>query len=72
MPHLDGIAILQELSASASAARPLVLVLTAEGSPVAEANALAAGANRFMSKPFDRYQLLPCIEEMLLLRLQRG
>jgi putative two-component system response regulator len=72
MPHLDGFAILQQLERERSGTRPMVLVLTAEGSAAAEAHALAAGADRFMTKPFDRYQLLPCIEEMLMLRLQRG
>ncbi len=53
MPDPDGFAIMRALGAAPRAARPSVLVLTADIAVEARRRALAAGASDFLSKPFD-------------------
>jgi len=70
MPYLDGFAVLEQL-------RPLlgqddylpVLVLTADITTEAKRRALAAGANDFLTKPFDQVELLLRIQNLLETRL---
>jgi two-component sensor histidine kinase len=54
MPHLDGFAVMERVRARVPAEDYLpILVLTADITPEAKLRALAAGANDFLTKPFD-------------------
>ncbi len=71
MPTLDGFAVMAQL-------RPLVpegtflpiLVLTADITPPAKIQALASGAKDFLTKPFDRTEVLLRVSNLLETRLQ--
>jgi EAL domain-containing protein (putative c-di-GMP-specific phosphodiesterase class I) len=66
MPHLDGIAVLEALKSMipADAFVPIV-VLTADGTDDAKQRALAAGAKDFLTKPFDRTEVLLRVRNLL-------
>jgi len=64
MPHLDGIAVMERLAVPADVYLP-VLVLTADVTPEAKQRALAAGAKDFLTKPFDRLEVLLRIKNLL-------
>ncbi len=53
MPHLDGHAVLEQITRYAAGTYLPVLVLTADVSPDARNRALAHGARDFLTKPFD-------------------
>jgi two-component system response regulator (stage 0 sporulation protein A) len=53
MPHLDGIGVLERLSAVDPAERPRVLVLTAFGHETMTQRALELGADYYILKPFN-------------------
>jgi signal transduction histidine kinase len=66
MPHLDGIAVLGQLRAEIPAdAYVPVLVLTADATPDAKRRALQAGARDFLTKPFERFEVLLRIRNLL-------
>ena len=69
MPHLDGMAILGRLRAEfpESAYTP-VLVLTADATVEAKRKALAAGARDFLTKPFEHFEALLRIRNLLDMR----
>ena len=69
MPHLDGIAVLEQLQAEMRAEdyRP-VLVLTADATLDAKRRALTAGATDFLTKPFEQVEVLLRIRNMLRTR----
>jgi EAL domain-containing protein (putative c-di-GMP-specific phosphodiesterase class I)/AmiR/NasT family two-component response regulator len=59
MPHLDGVAVLQQLQAALDPDVHLpVLVLTADTTDLAKVRALEAGAKDFLTKPLDRTDVL--------------
>ncbi|MDQ3493377.1 MAG: EAL domain-containing response regulator [Chloroflexota bacterium] len=59
MPVLDGLALLQELSQEPVAGGHLpIIVLTADVDPSARRQALALGADDFLTKPFDLAEVL--------------
>src|SRR5213594_4393447 len=64
MPHLDGVAVMGELAIPAEAYVP-ILVLTADVTMAAKQRALAAGAKDFLTKPFDRIEVLLRIKNLL-------
>src|SRR6266850_378762 len=64
MPHLDGVAVLKQLPIAAGEYVP-VLVLTADGTAQAKERALTAGAKDFLTKPFDRTEVLLRIKNLL-------
>lgn len=64
MPHLDGVAVIAQLPIPAGQYVP-VLVLTADISADAKQRALAAGAKDFLTKPFDRTEILLRIKNLL-------
>src|SRR2546427_6674944 len=69
MPHLDGVQVLERLKRETSAEIYLpVLVLTADAAPEAKRRALAAGASDFVTKPFDRIELLLRVDNLLAMR----
>src|SRR2546425_1430019 len=64
MPRLDGVAVLEQLPIAAGEYVP-VLVLTADGTAQAKERALTAGAKDFLTKPFDRTEVLLRIKNLL-------
>lgn len=64
MPHLDGVAVMAQLPIPAGDYMP-VLMLTADISADAKQRALAAGAKDFLTKPFDRTEVLLRIKNLL-------
>lgn len=66
MPHLDGFAVLQQIGARIPEGTYLpILVLTAETSSEARQRALSTGANDFLTKPFDRTEVLLRVKNLL-------
>lgn len=68
MPHIDGYGVMQELQ-RISEDYPPVLVLTALKDRDSRVRALEGGARDFVSKPFDRVELLSRIRNMLEVRM---
>jgi two-component system NtrC family sensor kinase len=66
MPHLDGVAVLEQLrSVIPSGEFVPVLVLTADATLEAKRRALAAGANDFLTKPFEQFEVVLRIRNLL-------
>jgi CheY-like chemotaxis protein len=63
LPGINGIDVLKELRADEEIANLPVVVITAWSH--AEADAWAAGADRFVSKPFDPDELSRAVEDLL-------
>jgi cyclic di-GMP phosphodiesterase len=63
MPHVDGFELMKELSAGDNPTSTIVL----SGGATSEARerALAEGADQFLSKPFERTELLRMVAEIL-------
>ncbi len=69
MPFLDGFAVLEQLRASQPAGSFLpVVILTADVTSQARRRALAAGANDFLTKPFDNDEVLLRCKNLLAAR----
>jgi signal transduction histidine kinase len=69
MPHLDGLAVLGQLEHEIPEGVFLpVLVLTADATLDAKRKALAAGAQDFLTKPFERFEVLLRIRNLLRTR----
>jgi len=64
MPHLDGIEVIRQLQIPEAVFLP-VLVLTADATSEAKKRALEAGAKDFLTKPFDRLEVLLRIKNLL-------
>src|SRR6266403_5696687 len=64
MPHLDGIAVIQRLHIPEDVFLP-ILVLTADATSDAKKRALEAGAKDFLTKPFDRLEVMLRIRNLL-------
>ncbi|MGH2573011.1 MAG: HD domain-containing phosphohydrolase [Actinomycetota bacterium] len=66
MPHLDGVAVMEALRPHIPPTTFLpILVLTADSTPEAKQRALSAGAKDFLTKPFDRTEVLLRIHNLL-------
>jgi EAL domain-containing protein (putative c-di-GMP-specific phosphodiesterase class I)/AmiR/NasT family two-component response regulator len=66
MPEMDGVEVLEVLRATLPDDSFVpVLVLTADGTPAARAQALAAGAKDFLAKPIDRTEVLLRVQNLL-------
>jgi len=65
MPHLDGYAVMEELRELRDPLLPPVLILTAQNTKDYLLRALASGARDFVSKPFDRNELLMRVRNLL-------
>jgi putative two-component system response regulator len=68
MPHLDGIQVMEQLAGAIKDDYLPVLVLTAEKDKNTMMRALEQGAKDFVTKPFDREEILNRIENMLEVR----
>jgi signal transduction histidine kinase len=69
MKPVSGLEVLAQINDMMSPQRrPLVLVLTADTSPEAKHEALAAGATDFLAKPLDSIEVLLRIENLLTSR----
>jgi two-component system NtrC family sensor kinase len=64
MPYLDGVAVMEQLPIPTGEYVP-VLVLTADVTAQAKERALTAGAKDFLTKPFDRTEVLLRIKNLL-------
>jgi diguanylate cyclase (GGDEF)-like protein len=66
MPHIDGFGILKHLQATTPSGefRP-VLVLTADATKETKLRALTGGAKDFVTKPFDRTEVLARVRNLL-------
>lgn len=65
MPHLDGMAVLQELRPKIDGSYLPILMLTADVTAEAKQRALAAGAKDFLTKPFDHLEVMLRIKNLL-------
>ena len=62
---IDGFSVCEILRAQPLTVRVPVLVVTALGGQIARLNALAAGADDFLSKPFSPQELVRRVREVL-------
>lgn len=62
---LDGFSVCEILRAQPSTSQVPVLVVTALGGQIARLNALAVGADDFLSKPFSPQELIRRVREVL-------
>ena len=69
MPHLDGIQVMEQLHASVHEDYLPILVLTAQTDVETRRKALDAGAKDFLTKPFDQWEVLLRIRNMLVTRV---
>jgi putative two-component system response regulator len=69
MPHLDGYQVLEQLTALGDPLLPPVVILTAQHSKDVLLRALSLGAREFITKPFDRTELLMRVRNLLDARL---
>jgi putative two-component system response regulator len=65
MPHLDGLAVMDELNQIAEATYLPILILTGDVSPEARRDALSRGAKDFVHKPFNSDEVLLRIGTLL-------
>jgi putative two-component system response regulator len=65
MPHLDGYQVMEQLKALNDPLLPPIVILTAQSGKDYLLRALAAGARDFISKPFDRNELLMRVRNLL-------
>ena len=65
MPHLDGYQVMAKLKALNDPLLPPIVILTAQHGKDYLLRALAAGARDFITKPFDRNELLMRVRNLL-------
>jgi putative two-component system response regulator len=65
MPHMDGLAVMDELNQIAEASYLPILMLTGDISPEARREALSRGAKDFLNKPFHSDEVLLRIGTLL-------
>lgn len=70
MPELSGIHVLQEVRSARDTADLPVVVLTAQGDPLGAIEALAAGADDYLARPFE-FEVLAARIERVLARADR-
>ena len=58
MPHMDGLAVMDELNQIAEATYLPILILTGDVTPAARREALSRGAKDFLHKPFNTDEVL--------------
>ncbi len=65
MPHLDGLAVMEQLRPMTQGTYLPILVLTADVATESKRRALAAGAKDFLTKPLDSVEVLLRIKNLL-------
>src|SRR4051794_22730835 len=70
MPRRDGFSVVQELKTRSETAHIPVILLTALTGPEATLRGLEAGADEFLSKPMDEYELLVRMGNLLRTKQQ--
>ena len=65
MPNMSGIEVLQKLRADGKTRHIPVIMITALSQTEEKARALEAGCDGFISKPFDRHELIARVEALL-------
>ena len=65
MPHLDGVAVMETLRPVIGEAFLPIVILTGDERAEAKARALSMGAKDFLTKPFDRTEVLLRIRNLL-------
>lgn len=58
LPKVDGFSVCREIKSSPALSGVVVVMLTALGQQVDRQRAIAAGADHFITKPFDENELL--------------
>jgi two-component system phosphate regulon response regulator PhoB len=61
MPELDGLELCRALRADPATAGALIVIVTARARPNDRAEALAAGADHYIAKPFSPAELLQAV-----------
>jgi putative two-component system response regulator len=69
MPHVDGYAVMDQLRALSDPLAPPIVVLTAQSGEEFLLRALKGGASDFLSKPFNRRELLARVNNTLMAHL---
>jgi len=69
MPHLDGYAVMDQLRSLSDPLAPPIVVLTAQSGEEFLLRALKGGASDFLSKPFNRRELLARVNNTLMAHL---
>ena len=64
MPRLDGIEACRQMRAEPAMAGSKIVMLTASADDSARTRAAAAGADRFLTKPFSPLDLLRLVDEL--------
>lgn len=65
MPYLDGLAVIEQLKLLPSILPPNILMITAQTETTIRVKALQNGAKDFVSKPFDRQEVISRIRNLL-------
>jgi len=68
LPKFDGLAVLRQLRGAPATKTLPVIILSASVGPAVQQEALAAGANRFLTKPCGPDELVNAIREILTAR----
>jgi len=69
MPYLDGVAVMKQLRSTIADGEFLpIVVLTADATGDAKLRALDAGATDFLTKPFDRMEIILRVKNLLQTR----
>jgi len=71
MPGLDGYGVMAQLRELGKPVPPAILILTAQNAMEHRLRALEAGAHDYVSKPFDRVELLARVRNLLEWRVAR-
>ncbi len=69
MPHLDGYAVMDQIRSLHDPLAPSVVVLTAQSGEDFLLRALEAGASDYLTKPFNRRELLARVRNTVLARI---
>jgi CheY-like chemotaxis protein len=67
MPEMDGMSVLYQLRASSRHATMPIIILTASNKEQDRKQAMSAGANAFLTKPADNWQLINIVDELLVI-----
>lgn len=65
MPGMDGFDVVRRLRADANGGRVPIVMVTALDDDASRARLAAAGVDRVLVKPIDRWQLKKCMDELL-------